>query len=387
MKVLIFAKFYVVLLMIGAVFCIGQVCRSDELQVQSDVSFQESDWQIGPFTRPVNQPVIAPRKDSVFMCPMRDSKVHWEKSDTFNPAAVVFNNQICVLYRAEDGSGSGIGNHTSRIGLAVSDNGIDFERKSEPVLYPADDIAKPYEWKGGCEDPRIIEAPSGKFFMYYTMWNRDNPTDTSQSARIGTASSDDLVNWEKHGPIFKDAYGGKFLDIWHKAAAVVTKVSNGRLKAVKIDGKYWMYWGEKAIYAATSKDLIHWKPVVDDENKPVTLISPRSGKFDSVLAEAGPPAVVTDKGIVLLYNGKNSGADESISEGAYAAGQVLLDKKNPLKVLDRCRDYFFKPETDFEKSGQYADGTVFVEGLVYFEDKWYLYYGAADSYVGVAVCE
>lgn len=40
---------------------------------------------------------------------------------------------------------------------------------------------------------------------------------------------------------------------------------------------------------------------------------------------------------------------------------------------------------DFEKSGQYVDGTVFIEGLVYLDGKWYLYYGCADSMVGVAV--
>jgi predicted GH43/DUF377 family glycosyl hydrolase len=383
-----FRKFYVVSLILGSIFCINHGCRSDfGLQVQSKVAVQESDWQLGPFTRPVNQPIISPRQSSVFMCPMRGCEVHWEKSYTFNPGAVVFNDQIYVLYRAEDGSGSGIGDHTSRIGLGVSENGIDFECKPKPVLFPADDIAKPYEWKGGCEDPRVVESPSGQFYMYYTMWNRDNPTNNPPSARIGIASSHDLVNWKKHGPVFKDAYNGQFLDIWHKSAAVVTKVSDGRLKATKINGKYWMYWGESSIHAATSNDLIHWKPVVNDKGELIKLISPRSGKFDSLLTEAGPPAVVTDKGIVLLYNGKNNGDDESIPKGAYAAGQALFDKENPLKVLDRCRDYFLKPEKAFEQSGQYADGTVFVEGLVYFKDNWYLYYGAADSYVGVAVCK
>ena len=37
------------------------------------------------------------------------------------------------------------------------------------------------------------------------------------------------------------------------------------------------------------------------------------------------------------------------------------------------------------KSGQYPAGTTFVEGLVPFRGKWFLYYGTADSFVGVAV--
>lgn len=39
----------------------------------------------------------------------------------------------------------------------------------------------------------------------------------------------------------------------------------------------------------------------------------------------------------------------------------------------------------FEKSGQYVNGTVFMEGLVFFKKKWFLYYGCADSRVSVAI--
>ena len=347
----------------------------------------ETSWQIGPFIRPVDKPVISPRDDTTFECPMSGKVVKWESSDTFNPAAVVYKNKICVLYRAEDGSGEKLGGHTSRVGFALSKDGINFKRDPKPVFYPADDNSKQYEWNGGCEDPRVVEAPDGTYYIYYTMWNRDNPFGTSKSARLGVASSKDLKTWTKHGPIFEDAYNGKFLNMWHKAASVVTKVQGGRLKAVKINGKYWMYWGENRILAATSDNLIDWTPVVDDKGELVTLIRPRKDNFDSLLTEVGPPAVVTKDGIVLLYNGKNSGADKTIGKGAYAAGQLLLDKNDPTKVLDRCDSYFFKPELDFEKSGQYVDGTVFIEGLVYYKKKWYLYYGTADSYVGVAVCE
>lgn len=345
------------------------------------------DWQMGPFVRPVDKPVISPLSETEFDCPMSQRTVRWESSDTFNPAAIVYQDQIYVLYRAEDGSGSGIGTHTSRIGLAQSKDGISFERRKAPVLYPDDDAAKGYEWKGGCEDPRVVESPDGTFYMYYTMWNHGNPQDVSRSARIGVASSRDLVQWEKHGAIFKDAHGGKFVNTWHKAASVVTQVQDGRLKAVKINGSYWMYWGEDKICAATSDDLIHWTPVVDQQGSLKVLIRPRGDKFDSALTEAGPPAVVTEKGIILIYNGKNSGADKTLAQGAYAAGQVLMDIKDPLRVLGRSDSYFFKPELDFEKTGQYKGGTVFVEGLVYFQNKWHLYYGTADSYVGTAISE
>ncbi len=347
----------------------------------------KQDWQLGPFVRPVSKPVISPVKDTVFACPMVGQDILWQQSDTFNPAAVVYQNKIVVLYRAEDGTGDGIGKHTSRVGYAESSDGITFERLSTPVLYPDEDAWKAYEWRGGCEDPRVVEGPDGTYYIYYTMWNRDTPGQVSRSARIGVASSKDLKHWTKFGPIFKDAHGGKFVDSWNKSASVVTAIQDGRLVAQKINGKYWMYWGEAAIHAATSDDLIHWTPAVNDKGDLIALIKPRADKFDSLLTEAGPPAVVTDKGIVLIYNGKNSGADKSVGKGAYAAGQLLLDKTDPMRVLDRCEETFFKPEMDFEKTGQYTDGTVFVEGLVYFQGKWILYYGTADSFVGVAVCE
>lgn len=71
--------------------------------------------------------------------------------------------------------------------------------------------------------------------------------------------------------------------------------------------------------------------------------------------------------------------------GAYCAGQLLTDPKEPMKVLQRLDVPFFRPMASFEKSGQYVDGTVFIEGLVFFKNKWYLYYGCADSQLGVAV--
>lgn len=351
------------------------------------VSASYAGWQIGPFVRPMDKPVISPVDNTRFFCPMQQKEMSWESSDTFNPASVVYQGSIWVLYRAEDGSGQGIGKLTSRIGLARSADGLTFERRPVPVLYPDNDDFKGYEWKGGCEDPRVVEGPDETFYIYYTMWNRDNPLGVSRCARIGVASSKDLVHWTKHGPIFQGVHDNRFRDAWHKSASVVTSIESGRMIAAKINGKYWMYWGERQICAATSDDLVHWTPVLNDTGELKVLIRPRPDKFDSIFTECGPPAVITDDGIVLIYNGKNSGADKTISKGAYAAGQLLLDKNDPTRVLDRCDNYFFKPELDFEKTGQYADGTVFVEGLTYFNRKWYLYYGTADSYVGAAICD
>ena len=98
-------------------------------------------WQLGPFVRPVDKPVISPRSHTSFKNPMTERQIQWENSSTFNPAAVVYKDKICLLYRAEDDSDSGIGERTSRIGLAWSDNGILFERHDDPDHHYAVQLA------------------------------------------------------------------------------------------------------------------------------------------------------------------------------------------------------------------------------------------------------
>lgn len=349
-----------------------------------------SDWMLGGFVRPEGKnPVIEPDARSVFFCPMNQADVKWEESDTFNPAAVVKDDKICVLYRAEDNSATGIGKRVSRVALAETTDGVTMTRRSAPVFYPDNDgFSKTYEWPGGCEDPRVAVTADGTYVMYYTGWNRD-------VARLCVATSTDLLTWTRHGSIFAQAYGGKYLNIWNKASSIVTEIKGDKQLIAEMNveykGKKWtyfMYWGEARTYAAVSDDLIHWTPLENEQGELLALSQTRRGYFDSSLVECGPPAVITDKGIVLLYNGRNATnehADPRFNKGTYSAGQLLFDREDPCKLLARTDVPFFRPIEDFEKSGQYVQGTVFIEGLVYYQKKWYLYYGCADSKVGVAV--
>ncbi|MCE7066263.1 glycoside hydrolase family 130 protein [Dyadobacter sp. CY326] len=340
------------------------------------------EWTFGGFQRPAGvNPVISPDSTSTFFCPMNKRQIDWESNDTFNPAATIKDGKIVVLYRAEDKAGRAIGKRTSRIGYAESEDGITFKRRKEPVLFPAEDNQKAMEWPGGCEDPRVAVTEEGLYVIIYTQWNQDK-------ARLGIATSKDLLKWEKHGPAFTKAFNGKFNEIWSKSGSLITKLVGDKQVIAKINGKYWLYFGEANVNLASSTDLINWTPVVDKNENLVNLISPRKGFFDSNLTECGPPAIVTDKGIVLLYNGKNDkgeDGDKRFTPNSYCAGQVLFDKNDPSKVLARLDVPFFRPMESFEKSGQYVAGTVFLEGMVYYKKKWLLYYGCADSRVGVAI--
>lgn len=341
-------------------------------------------WMLGPFIRATQgEPVIVPDAKATFTDPIRKALVHWEALHTFNPAAIVRDGKIVVLYRAEDSTGAmEIGGHTSRIGMATSTDGVDFDRRPEPVFYPANDAQKSREWPGGTEDPRIVESPDGMYVLTYTQWNRKN-------YRVGIATSRDLIHWKKWGPAFQDA-GPKYATFLYKSAGIVTELDGGKLVAAKIHGKYWMYWGEKQIRLATSDDLIHWTPVEDAKGKTMVVLARRSGHFDSGFPEVGPPPVLTRKGILLIYNGKNGDGpdrDKQIDAGAYASGEALFSTDDPAKLLERSAEPVLKPEMPYERTGQYTAGTTFAEGLVYSKGKWFLYYGCADSRVAVVMAD
>jgi predicted GH43/DUF377 family glycosyl hydrolase len=353
------------------VFCAAGLCAQTELP-----------WEIGPFTRPAEgNPVIAPRPESTFIDPVLKTPVHWEALHTFNPAAIVRDGKVYVLYRAEDDSGAmEIGGHTSRLGLAESEDGVHFTRRAEPVFIPAADAEKAREWPGGVEDPRIVEGEDGRYVLTYTQWNR-----TIYS--VGIATSPDLVHWTKYGPAFLHEVEGKYDALRYKSAGIVTRFDEGkgRLIAAKIDDKYWMYWGEGAIRLATSADLIHWTPLEDGTGVPAERMGPRPKHFDSTFPETGPPPVLTSKGIVVLYNGKNAvkGGDPALGPNAYGVGEALFEADDPFRIVARAEHPVLKPEMAYEKTGQYAAGTTFAEGLVVFHGRWFLYYGCADSLVGV----
>lgn len=342
-------------------------------------------WGLGPFTRlpgAVVEPVAG---------------LAWAAKDVFNPGGVVHDGRVCLLVRGEDEVGRYAG--TSRIGLATSDDGERFTVEPDPVLAPGGDRWAPWEVEGGCEDPRVVEAPDGGFVCLYTGFD----------GKVGTlmvATSDDLRTWAKHGPAFAGTPQGRRSS---KSGAVVTEVRDGRLVAARIDGRYWMYWGEGICFAATSDDLVRWTPVTFDATGdryltfdpdalhgswavhrvpglPVLrpLLHPRPGRWDSLLVEPGPPAVLTGDGIVLIANGANhwEGGDPALPPFAYAPGEVLFDRNEPGSVLARATEPLLRPGVD-DADGQLGD-VCFAQALVLFRGTWRLYLGLADSRIGCA---
>ena len=347
------------------------------------ISQSQEKWDLGTFVKTEENPIVKADSSLTFFCPVKKEIVKWQKADVFNPAAIVKDGKVYMFTRCEDNPKAILGGRTSRIGLAVSEDGIHFKNFKEPVLFPDNDEFNQYDFPGGCEDPRIAETKEGMYVIAYTSWNYKIP-------RLSIAISKDFFHWQKKGPAFAKAYNGKFLDKASKSASIITKMDNNRPIITKIKGKYWMYWGEHFVNLAWSDNLWDWNPLLDERGELKKIMTTRPGKFDSDLTECGPPALMTDKGILLLYNGKNAtneNATSTLPKGTYSVGEVLFDMNNPEKILQRTDSYILKPTLPHEKTGQYAAGTTFSEGLVFFQKKWFLYYGTADSFVGLAVSE
>jgi len=254
-----------------------------------------------------------------------------------------------MLYRAQDASG------TSRLGYAESADGLHFTCRPEPVLSPETD----YETAGGVEDPRLQKI-GDTFYLTYTGYNK-------KDAQLCLATSRDLIHWERKGVILP-AYKGNWNVAWTKSGAIVPE---------KIDGKYWMYWlGTAAdktdqMGLSYSSDLVHWT-----EATPTPVLPRRAGKFDSHVVEPGPSPILTERGIVLIYNGAG---DKLV----YRTAVAVFDRHDPRQLLSRSEAPIFAPEKEWEKVGQ-VPNVVFVEGMVRHGNRFLFYYGGADKHVGVA---
>lgn len=272
----------------------------------------------------------------------------FEAAGTFNPAVIRAGNRYVMLYRAQDSKG------ISRLGYASSTDGVTFTRDAAPVLSPDAD----YERGGGVEDPRVVEI-EGLYYLTYTAYN-------GKDAQLALATSPDLRRWQRKGVILP-AYKGRWNVHWTKAGAILPQA---------VGGKYWMFFMADArdkrdqTGIAYSTDLVTWHEALDHP-----VLPRREGRFDSRVVEPGPPPVLTDEGILLLYNA----ADDNL---VYRTGWALFDRRDPTRLLARSERPLFEPKEPWEKTGQ-VPNVVFVEGLVIERARWLVYYGGADKHVGV----
>jgi predicted GH43/DUF377 family glycosyl hydrolase len=224
------------------------------------------------------------------------------------------------------------------------------------------------------------------------------------------ATSVNLIDWKKRGPALnkfdflkngghriKFKYGyGKNVD--HKIGGK-ERSKSGAIFPEKINGKYWMLFGEYNVWLAVSDDCLKWD-VVDGP-----FLSAREGVFfDNGFVETGPVPIKTEKGWLVLYHGIDR-------TNTYRLGFLLLDLLDPTKIIYRHDEQIFQPEEGYEfsvvvdvmsggmdemqkRSEKQLEAfykhylemreiplVVFCPGALVIGDEILIYYGAGDSVI------
>lgn len=325
--------------------CLATFKLNDILSTFKNTEYIESTPGIhsAVFKRPKENPIISP-------VPERS----WESKYTLNPAAVMEDGKIYIVYRA-------MGNdNTSVLGLGISEDGVTVkERLPDPIYVPRESFETGLKNRfSGCEDPRIVKIED-KFYMTYTAYDGVNP------ARVALSSievSDFLArrwSWEK--PILISPPGKD-----DKNSCIVPEKINGKYPIFhRFDPSIWIDFVEDLEFSKGK-----W---IEGE----VLMEPRVNMWDSIKIGIGPPPIKTDEGWILLYHGISK------VDLKYRIGAALLDFTKEKKVISRLPYPILEPAAGYEYTGL-RPGTVFACGQIVKDGNIFVYYGGADEFVCVA---
>jgi predicted GH43/DUF377 family glycosyl hydrolase len=268
----------------------------------------------------------------------------WEAAAVFNCGAIYDNGLVHLIYRATDITSNGSeGKYINSFGYAVSKDGVLFNRLESPILI--NDV--PQELRGP-EDPRIVKLED-TFYMMYTGYGGRFAGDY----RICLATSKNLIDWERQGTM---------LDEPNKDASLFPE---------KINGQYVMFHRRSPnIWLAYSDDLKTW------QNHTLVMEAITDSDWEPEKIGIGGPPIKTSDGWFLIYHGVSK-------QKQYSLGAALLDLDDPSKVIARQADPILIPELDWEING-YVPNVVFSCGQAMIDAAIFVYYGGADTKIGVA---
>ena len=271
-------------------------------------------------------------------------------NSVFNPAAVHFNSGVLLLNRVEELCGF------SHLTCARSDNGLtDWVIDEVPTMKP-DTSTKEEKW--GLEDPRIVWLEEQKQYgITYVSFSEGSPI-------ISLAITKDFHTFARLGGLLPPE---------DKDACLFPRRFNGRFVLIHRP----IVRGEAHIWISLSPDLKHW----GDHR---VLLKTRTAYWDGARIGLACQPIELPEGWLLLYHGVRRTTAGEI----YRIGMALLDIEDPCRVLRRSEEWVFGPQKDYERIGDVSDVT-FVTGAVVMEDTnhLYIYYGAADDKVAVAMAD
>jgi len=292
----------------------------------------------GIFVRQGRGPIIVP------------DHLPFELDAVFNPGVAEVDGEVVLLLRIEDRQG------ISQIRVARSKNGVDGWRIADHPLLEPDLPEYPFE-EWGCEDARITQIEAGEWIIAYTAYSRYGPA-------VALAATSDFEKAERIGVVLSPT---------NKDAAVFPLAFDGLniLLHRPVTGGQEHIW-----YACSPHGYSHW-------SQPGVLLAERGGPWwDGLRIGVGAPPFLTDQGWLLIYHGVKDMGGRPI----YRLGLALLDTDNPRKVTARASRWVFGPEADFEQRGLLPNVVYTCGALLRGDDVW-MYYGAADTVVGLAVAK
>jgi len=267
-----------------------------------------------------------------------------------NPGATTFDGGTLLLIRVEDHTG------LSRLVVATSHDGLtDWQIDPDRGLRPDPDR---FEERWGAEDPRITEI-DGVYHVVYTGYSAGGPL-------VCLALTRDFVTFERQGVLMPPE---------DKDAALFPKRFEGRWALIHRPAPATSGFGAN-IWLSWSPDLHYWG------DGRMLLAARRGGWWDANKVGLGPPPLLTERGWLVCYHGVRVTGSGSL----YRAGLALLDLADPRVVLARTNEWVFGPQAPYERLGD-VPNVVFPSGWVLDEDgdSLRIYYGAADSVIGVAM--
>ena len=300
-----------------------------------------------------------------------EANVYWESKAAFNPSAIYHDGKVHLIYRAIGDS------DISVLGYIKSGDGFNFDKSSKRLAYyskgkqavkkgidPKILYSSGGGWSGGCEDPRLTLL-GDKIYMIYTLF------DGWGSLRIAltSISLNDFINgrfnWKE--PVLISPPG----EI-HK---------NWVLFPEKIRGKYAIMhsFAPKILidYFDSLDELDGKKFIKSDNTRPVD----ETRNWDSWFRGVGPSPIKTKYGWLVIYHSMNHKNPDR-----YKMGAMLLDLKEPTKVLYRSAEPILEPEEWYENEG-YKSGVVYSCGAIVKDGVLFVYYGGADKVSCVATAD
>jgi predicted GH43/DUF377 family glycosyl hydrolase len=304
-----------------------------------------------------------------------DARHWWETKAVFNPAAIFEGGKVHILYRA-------IGDtDNSLLGYASSIDGFHIqERLDKPVYVPREPFEgvdslprlenekiSPYisggGGGGGCEDPRVTCIKDRLYLTYVAYDGHSHPR-----VALSSIGLNDFLhkNWKWRKPVLISPPN------------VVDK--NACLLPEKINGKFVIF------HRIFPNILIDFVDDLDFDGQTRWLeghfkIAVKSSSWDNLKVAAGPPPIKTKEGWLFIYH-----AIDEKDDLRYKIGAMLLDLKEPTRVLARTTRPILEPLADYENDGL-KSGVVYPCGAVVLNDRLFVYYGGADMVTCVATAK